>query len=735
MVTDRRRIEWAYVLAVLLPAAGLLARLAVGEAAGSHPALILFVIPITLCAYLGGLGPGLLCTLCSALVTYYFFGGTLDAAGRFSVFAVVQWLTFAGAGGLISYLAERLHKSQERILRSEAQFTGIFNASMDAIVTLDEQLNIRHVNPATEKMFGYRAAELLGTPILRLVPPVEHERNLAIHRSVADAEAAHAFASGPATGLRADGTQFPVEASFTRLDTDGNRQFSLVLHDISRRQAALDALRDRESLYRGLFESLDEGVVVWNPDGRIGACNASAERILGYSNAEIVGLHYADIPWQPRGPDEAAFDPEKLSVAVIQRTGEPVRSRERRLTRRDGTEIWTLQTGIPLHLHGEARPHAIVAFTDITEQRQRNATISQMAGIVANSQDAIISKKLDGTIETWNPGAQALFGYTPEEAVGQPFARLLMSPEQQAAEQQIRSQIARGEQAASFEMALLRKDKQPVQVSVTASPLRDANQAIAGVSIIARDVTARRRMEEALRERDAAAEASRLKSEFLANMSHELRTPLTGVIGFTEYLAAGQAGPLNDEQAESIDTIYKSSLHLLDLINGLLDLSKIEAGKMELLPEAFAVREVVDEVCDGLSPMARKKHIEVRRSVADEVATVTLDRAKFKQVIYNLLSNAVKFTDDGGRVGVEVVQQQEGRLAIRVSDTGIGIAPRDVDKLFKNFHQLDSGNARRHEGAGLGLALTKKIVELQHGIITVESAPGQGSVFTVILPF
>ncbi len=732
---SQRRPDWALFLAFALPVGALLSRMFLSQELGTRPSMILFVMPVTLCAYLGGWRPGLVCTGFSALLAGFFLGTTFHISGSAGTLGIVEWGTFVFVGSVISYLAEHLHRSQERILRSEAQLAGIFNASMDAIITLDNAFTMLQINPATERMFGYNATQLLQRPVVKLIPQAEHERNLKILRSVADADASRTVTAGPATGLRADGGEFPVEATFSRLEIEGKPRFSLVLRDVSQRKAAENALRTREALYRGLFESLDEGVVLWNPDGRIATCNASAARILGYDVAEIVGLHYAEIPWRPHGPDEADFDPEKLSVAVIQRSGEPLRHRERQLTRRDGAQRWVMQTGLPLRLHhGDGPPHVIVAFTDITEQRQRTATIMQMADIVAHSQDAIVSKKLDGIITTWNPGAQTLFGYAPNEAIGQPFARLLIPQEARAGEQQIRECIARGERVAPFDLALLRKDGQSLQVSVTTSAVRDADQAIVGASIIARDITAQRRMEEAMRERDAAAEASRLKTEFLATMSHELRTPLTGVIGFTEYLATGQAGPLNDEQAESLDTIYKSSQHLLGLINSILDLSRIEADKMELMPEDFVVADAVDEVCDGLSPLAKKKRITVTRAIAAEVATATLDRGKFKQVLFNLLSNAVKFTDEGGSVGVEIIAQPARRLALRVTDSGIGIDPKDVDKLFKNFHQLDNSNTRRHEGAGLGLALTKKIVELQQGIITVESAPGKGSVFTVILP-
>jgi signal transduction histidine kinase len=248
------------------------------------------------------------------------------------------------------------------------------------------------------------------------------------------------------------------------------------------------------------------------------------------------------------------------------------------------------------------------------------------------------------------------------------------------------------------------------------------------VSSAIRDVTERKRFEETLRE------ANRLKSEFLANMSHELRTPLNGIIGFSEFLVDEKPGSLNHKQKEYLNDVLSNGRHLLQLINDVLDLSKVEAGKMALFPEAFSVRKAIEEVCSALAPMADKKSVSIRREVDPAVDSVTLDQQKFKQVLLNLLSNAVKFTGDGGSVDIVVMPHGSGRLRLQVRDTGIGIRREDVGKLFVEFQQLDSGATRLYQGTGLGLALSKKIVELQMGSIGVESEVGKGSTFTVILP-
>jgi len=272
----------------------------------------------------------------------------------------------------------------------------------------------------------------------------------------------------------------------------------------------------------------------------------------------------------------------------------------------------------------------------------------------------------------------------------------------------------------------LRKNGTEFPVEISLSPLETEEGLF--VSSAIRDVTERKHFEQAIQH------ANRMKSEFLANMSHELRTPLNGIIGFSEFLVDEKPGKLNDKQREYLNDILNSGRHLLQLINDVLDLSKVEAGKMELFSEMFSLPKAVDEVCSVISPLAKKKNIAIRKDIASGIESVTLDQQKFKQVLYNLLSNAVKFTNDRGHVEIVADLHESNQLRLRVRDTGIGIKPEDLGKLFVEFQQLDSGSARRYEGTGLGLALTKKIVEFHGGTIGVESQPGQGSTFTVILP-
>jgi signal transduction histidine kinase len=229
-------------------------------------------------------------------------------------------------------------------------------------------------------------------------------------------------------------------------------------------------------------------------------------------------------------------------------------------------------------------------------------------------------------------------------------------------------------------------------------------------------------------------EANRLKGEFLANMSHELRSPLNAIIGFSELLHDEKIGAVSADQKECLGDILASSNHLLQLIDDILDLAKVEAGKMEFNPEPVQLAATIRGIGAVLQPLVAKKHIDLQFDLDAFVTEVVIDLRSFKQVLYNYLSNAIKFTEPNGRICVRCRPELPEHFRIEVEDTGIGIRTENLGKLFREFQQIDSGAAKQHQGTGLGLVLTKRLVEAQGGRVGVRSASGHGSLFYAVLP-
>jgi signal transduction histidine kinase len=298
----------------------------------------------------------------------------------------------------------------------------------------------------------------------------------------------------------------------------------------------------------------------------------------------------------------------------------------------------------------------------------------------------------------------------------------------------------------------IRHDKwgRPINISLTVSPIRASDGRVIGASKIARDITKHKLLLESQREAQAREEAarrqvlevenrrieegSRLKGEFVANMSHELRTPLNSIIGFAEMMADERFGPMPPKYARFSSLILKSAGHLLQLINDILDLAKVESGKIDLKPERVQLAAVVEDVASIAGGLARQRGIRIETAVAPAIGDVHIDPNRLKQVLYNYLSNAIKFSHEHGRVEVRIRADGADQFSVEVEDWGIGIKEEDLNRLFVEFQQLDAGTAKQHKGTGLGLALTKRIVEAQGGSVGVHTKYGVGSTFYAKLP-
>jgi PAS domain S-box-containing protein len=487
------------------------------------------------------------------------------------------------------------------------------------------------------------------------------------------------------------------------------------------------ALRVSERRLRALLENAWDRVSLLAPDGTVLENIPDNPRRLGYTREEFVG----------RNPVELVH-PEDLpavqhSLAELLRTPAAQATLQYRLRRKDGSWAWVEGKGANL-LHDPAVGAIVVNYRNISEQRQAEEVRSRLAAIVESSDDAILGVALDGTITTWNAGAQRLYGYRADEVLGRPVSVLM--PAGQADElPAMLDKLRRGERIDHYETVRLRKDGSPVPVSLSVSPIRDAHGTVVGAAKIARDITDRKRLEGELEARAAQlAGANRQKDQFLAMLAHELRNPLapllTGLQVLREPRATAEARQVTRAMLE------RQVRHLAKLVDDLLDVSRLARGKVQLRPERLDLGRLVRTAAEDRRATLEQAGLTLLVEVPETPVWVLGDPTRLAQILNNLLDNAVKFRDGGTHVTLRLAADRvQCQAILSVRDQGIGIAPDVLPRIFDVFTQADRSLARSRGGLGLGLALVKGLAQLHGGAVAAASeGPGQGAEFTVRLP-
>ena len=495
-------------------------------------------------------------------------------------------------------------------------------------------------------------------------------------------------------------------------------------------------LRASEDRYRTLFESIDEGFGIlekvegeagWQPDFRYVEVNPAFSEQSGLTG--VVGKTIREvIP----GESESWVH----TYDTVLRTGTPVRFERALVCKQRMLELYAFR------IEAETQRRVAVIFKDITERKQVENLNSRLAAIVESSEDAIIGQDFKGFITTWNAGAERLFGYTAQEAVGQPKS-ILIPPERVARENAVLEQVRRGETVDQYETVRLHKDGTPIDVSLAVSPIRDYRGRIVGASKILRDISATMKAAESLREAD------RQKDDFLAILAHELRNPLAPIryaLEIIRHNSGVQTVSNQDPQTAGADVLsrpFESAVNMLDrqvgqlvrLIDDLLDVSRISRGKIELRLERLELSSVIRDAVESIQPSCDGQGHQLTVKLPPDPVYVNADPTRLAQMVGNLLNNACKFTQPGGHIWLSAETSPDSIVTIRVRDTGIGIDPGELPRVFEMFAQADHSLERALGGLGIGLSLVKTLTQMHGGTVEASSPGlGQGAEFVVRLP-
>jgi PAS domain S-box-containing protein len=658
--------------------------------------------------------------------------------------------------------------AEEALLRAGALQNAIFNSANFSSIATDAKGVIQIFNVGAERMLGYTATEVMNkiTPADISDPQevIARAKALSVELGTVIAPGFDALAFKAYRGIediyeltyiRKDGSRFPAVVSVTGLrDPQGAIiGYLLIGTDNTARKHAEEALLKAGALQSAIFNSANFSSIATDAKGVIQIFNVGAERMLGYTAAEVMNqITPADIS-----------DPQEVIVrakALSSELGTPISpgfealvfkaSRgiediyELTYIRKDGSRVPAVVSVTALRDAQDAIIGYLLIGTDNTARKQVEEERMKLdqrlrdqqfytRSLIESNIDAIMTTDPRGIITDSNRQMEALTGCTRDELLGAPFKTFFTDPDR--AEASITQALTAGN-VTNYELTARARDGKETVVSYNATTFYDRDRKLQGVFAAARDVTERRRLDQMLQEKNLELEnANQAKDRFLASMSHELRTPLNAIIGFTGTLLMKLPGPLTDDQNKQLKTVQGSGRHLLSLINDLLDLAKIESGKVALSPEPISCRSLLDEVAAALRPAAEAKGLRFELVLPPPELQVSTDRRALSQILINLTNNAIKFTEAGEiRLGVVPSEEDPRLLVFRVADTGIGIRTEDQAKLFEAFSQLNATSGRRHEGTGLGLHLSQKLAVLMGGSIHFQSDYGTGSTFCLALP-
>jgi PAS domain S-box-containing protein len=501
--------------------------------------------------------------------------------------------------------------------------------------------------------------------------------------------------------------------------------------DSTEYKRAKEALRKSTGRYHSVFAASPDYIYLTDAKGNILDANPALLDRAGLSLEQMQQKNFMDF-FAGDNLDELLQAFSKLT-----KNGQEVKELQIRARNSRG-EIFEYEVNaIPLKEDGAVTTILSLA-RDITERKRAEEALRENEEryhkLFENANDAIATFTLDGTITSVNRGGELMLGWSRQELIGQHYRKVCTPSSASLGEERTRRFLA-GEKlpSSTFEAELVRKDGSVVPVEARTRVIRNQEGKPIGFQGIYRDITERKQVEKVLlKAKEGAEAANRAKSEFLAIVSHELRTPLTRIMGYNDLLLEGMFDDLTTEQTDTLQRVNKNAKELLDLINTVLDLSCLEAGRLPIELKEVGVAELIKEVKAETQEMREQSSLEFEWKVDEDVPPIRTDPRKLKMVVRNLIDNAVKFTEKG-RITTDT-RGYGGGVEISVTDTGIGIPPKALPIIFEPFRQLDNSTTRHYKGTGLGLHVVKRLLELLGGTITVESKVGQGSTFRIWVP-
>jgi PAS domain S-box-containing protein len=589
--------------------------------------------------------------------------------------------------------------------------------------TLTAEGAIISCNSRFAERIGRSLNTLLGKPIKQFAA-AESQRLLEslLRDGIAGA------AEGPVVLQRADGTSAPLYLGISALQ-EGVLGTCLMVTDLTEQrhyeslQRIQQTLHESERRFRDMIDALPAAVYTTDAQGRLTHFNPACVGLSG--RTPVVGSDHWCVTWRLYRPDGTPLPHGECAMAISLKEGRAVRGAETIAERPDGTRAWFMPYPTPLRDAEGRIVGGINMLVDITERKRAEQATAALAAIVDSSDDAIVGKDLNGVIASFNKSAERMFGYTAQEAIGQPVT-LVIPKDRLSEEAEILRRLRQGERVDHFETVRVRKDGSLIDISLTVSPIKDAAGRVVGASKIARDITDRKKTEAALREAD------RRKDEFLATLAHELRNPLAPIRNAVQILRAND--PSHAELDWSRGVLHRQVQVLERLLDDLLDVSRISRNKLDLRIERVELSSVLHAALETSHPLIEVRGHELIVDLPREPICVRADPVRLAQVFSNLLHNAAKYTAENGRIWL-TAERRGGEAVVSVKDTGIGIAAEMLPHLFEIFAQAKPALELSQGGLGIGLSLVKGLVELHGGSVEAGSdGPGWGSRFVIRLP-